>query len=102
MPTPINLEPKASSSPTIIQPKNPLPGNRPINASTLDVRENLSPTELRPVVGSDLKITQMFHASGDRPISASNLHCDHTFNIMGNRPIASNTIDEPELMGYLD
>ncbi len=100
--TPIAIGPKQGTSPTIIQPKVPLPGNRPIDASTLNVRENLSPTELRPVVSTDLKVANTFHASGDRPVAASQLRFDHTLSVMGSRPIASNEIDGPDLMGYLD
>lgn len=88
--------PKDSSSPTR------LPGNRPIEASNLQVSDTLSAMGQRPITSSNIEVSNTFSVSGNRPIASSHLHIDQTFSSMGNRPVASNQTDEPDLMGYLD
>lgn len=88
--------PKDSSSPV------PLPGNRPIEASNLNVHDTLSAMGQRPITSSNIEVTNTFSVSGNRPIASSHLHIDQTFSSMGSRPVASNDLDEADLMGYLD
>lgn len=81
----------------------PLPGNRPIDASSLQVLGTISVMGLRPIAASDHKIWDTMTVSGERPIYSSNLVISETRMIMGNRPIASNSlVGEENLMGYLD
>jgi hypothetical protein len=83
---------------------NPLPGNRPIDPSNLQVLETVSAMgENRPIVASNIKVWDTLTVSGERPIATSSLQISETGTILGNRPIASNYIDGAEdLMGYLD
>jgi hypothetical protein len=81
----------------------PLPGNRPIDSSNLQVLGTISVMGLRPIAASDNKIWNTITMSGERPIYSSNLVISETAMIMGNRPVASNYFsDEENLMGYLD
>jgi hypothetical protein len=92
-----NLETLQTSSPT------PLPGNRPIDSSNLQVLGTISVMGERPIAASNNKIWNTMTASGERPIYSSTLVVSETRMIMGNRPIASNYFDgEESLMGYLD
>ncbi|MGK7903094.1 MAG: hypothetical protein AB4352_17120 [Hormoscilla sp.] len=83
-------------------PLPPLPGNRPIDSSNLEVHSTLDPREKRPVVSSKMGISETYMVSGNRPVAHSTINFDNTMKIMGNRPIASNNIDDDDLMGYLD
>jgi hypothetical protein len=81
----------------------PLPGNRPIDASNIQVLGTISVMGERPIVASNNKIWNTITVSGERPIYSSNLVISSTAMIMGNRPVASNFFgDEESLMGYLD
>ena len=106
----------------LIEPSVPLPGNRPIAVSTLNISEQVSIAGIRPVdsssfqvigtvsamgerpIGaSNMKVWDTIAASGNRPIATSTLKISEVAMIMGNRPIASNFIDdEASLMGFLD
>ncbi|GBF80984.1 hypothetical protein [Aphanothece sacrum] len=81
-----------------------LPGNRPIEASHLNIVSTYgSLGTTRPVVASGMEVSGTLTISGERPIMASHLHISETYNVMGDRPVASNEIDDPELlMGFLD
>ncbi|HBL60637.1 MAG TPA: hypothetical protein DDZ80_19940 [Cyanobacteria bacterium UBA8803] len=106
---------------SLIEPSIPLPGNRPIAASTLKISDQVSIAGLRPVNSSEFQVVGTISAMGERPIAASNvkvqdtiavsgirpiavstLKISETEMIMGNRPISSNFIDDEDLMGYLD
>ncbi len=82
----------------------PLPGNRPIESSHLNIVSTYHAVGGdRPVVASGLDIKEMISVSGNRPIVASHLQISETYKVMGNRPVASNAIDDPQtLMGFLD
>lgn len=81
----------------------PLPGNRPIDSSNIQVLGTISVMGLRPIVASTNKIWNTITVSGERPIYSSNLVISSTAMIMGNRPVASNFFEgEENLMGYLD
>lgn len=81
----------------------PLPGNRPIDSSSIHVVSTISVMGERPIVASNNKIWNTITASGERPIYSSNLVISSTAMIMGNRPVASNFFEgEGNLMGYLD
>jgi len=76
---------------------------RPIEASTLTVREML-PGD-RPIFDSEFKMVEGAILPGNRPIMASDPSLLAASVLPGNRPIASNEIIDPEpavLMGYLD
>lgn len=81
-----------------------LPGNRPIEASHLNVVSTYkSVGAARPVVAGGMEISSTLTISGQRPIMVSHLNVSETYTVMGNRPVASNEIDDPALlMGYLD
>lgn len=80
-----------------------LPGNRPIDASNIQVLGTISVMGERPIVKSNNKIWNTITVSGERPIYSSNLVISSTAMIMGNRPVASNFFEgEENLMGYLD
>lgn len=81
----------------------PLPGNRPIDSSNIQVLGTISVMGERPIVASTNKIWNTITVSGERPIYSSNLVISATAMIMGNRPVASNFFENEEnLMGYLD
>jgi len=81
----------------------PLPQNRPIERSHLQVVETYNTMGLRPVVSSGLEVVGSMVVSGNRPITKSHLAISETYSVMGNRPVASNEVDEiAELIGYLD
>ncbi len=82
---------------------SPLPGNRPIDSSNIQVLGTISAMGERPIVASNIKVWNTITVSGERPIASSNLQLSETQMIMGNRPIASNYMDgDADLMGYLD
>lgn len=97
-----NKEVQLATMPKDTDSQVPLPGNRPIEASSLKVRETISAMGKRPITSSNIEVANTFSVSGNRPIASSHLHIDQTFSSMGNRPVASNNVDEPDLMGYLD
>lgn len=81
----------------------PLPGNRPIDASNLQVLGTIFASGERPIFASTIKVWHTMSASGERPISSSSLQLSGTAMIMENRPIASNHLDDAEdLIDYLD
>ncbi|MGK7931464.1 MAG: hypothetical protein AB4041_08520 [Microcystaceae cyanobacterium] len=81
-----------------------LPGNRPIEASHLDVVNTYHSVDGdRPVVASGLDVKGTLTISGSRPIVSSHLQISETYTVMGDRPVAPNDIDDPAtLMGFLD
>ncbi len=81
-----------------------LPGNRPVEASHLNVVSTYkSAGGARPVTSGTFKIASAITLSGNRPIAASHLHISDSYVVMGNRPVASNAIDDPTtLMGFID
>lgn len=81
-----------------------LPGNRPIEASHLNIVSTYHAVGGdRPVVASGLDVKGTLTVSGSRPIVSSHLKISETYAVMGNRPVASNEIDDPTtLMGFLD
>jgi hypothetical protein len=75
---------------------------RPIMASHLQVAEFALPGQ-RPVFASDLVVRDDLTLPGGRPIMASDPHLLEASLLPGGRPIASNEIDDSEtLMGFLD
>ncbi|MGB3694775.1 MAG: hypothetical protein WA865_22930 [Spirulinaceae cyanobacterium] len=101
---PLELETQAPTGAIELSPKMTLVGNRPVEASHLELSDNfVAGGHMRPVVKSDLEIVATMSSSGIRPITASHLNISETYRVMGNRPVASNEIDDPTtLMGYLD
>lgn len=76
--------------------------NRPIMASSLQVVEYAIPGN-RPVFASDLVVRDDLTLPGGRPIVASDPDLLQASLLMGGRPIASNDIDDSEmLMGFID
>lgn len=76
--------------------------NRPIMASHLQVVEYAIPGN-RPVFASDIVVRDDLTLPGGRPIVASDPALLQASLMMGGRPIASNEIDDSEtLMGFLD
>ncbi len=76
--------------------------NRPIMASHLQVVEYAIPGN-RPVFASELVVRDDLTLPGGRPIVASDPALLQASLLMGGRPIASNAIDDSEtLMGFLD
>jgi hypothetical protein len=75
---------------------------RPIVASHLRVMDYALPGQ-RPVFASDMIIRDDLTLPGGRPIVASDPHLLEASFLPGGRPIASNEIDDSEtLMGFLD
>lgn len=81
-----------------------LPGNRPIEASHLNIVRTYGTIRgNRPVVASGIDVKGTLTISGRRPIMASHLQVSETYAVMGDRPVASNEVDDLELlMGFLD
>jgi hypothetical protein len=78
-------------------------GNRPVDAGNLEVMGTISAMGERPIFASNMKVWDTISVSGNRPIASSNMALTNTDMIFGNRPIASNDMDVYEdLMGYLD
>lgn len=76
--------------------------NRPILASHLKVVDYAIPGH-RPIFASDIIVRDDLTLPGGRPIVASDPHLLEASLLPGGRPIASNEIDDPEaLMGYID
>jgi hypothetical protein len=76
--------------------------NRPIMASHLKVMEYAIPGN-RPVFASDIVVRDELTLPGGRPIMASDPHLLQADLMMSGRPIASNEIDDSEtLMGFID
>lgn len=76
--------------------------NRPIMSSGLQVVEYAIPGN-RPVFASDLIVRDDLTLPGGRPIVASDPHLLESNWMIGGRPIASNEIDDSEtLMGFID
>jgi hypothetical protein len=75
---------------------------RPISASHLHVMDSSIPGQ-RPVFASEMVIRDDLTLPGGRPIMASDPHLLEASLLPGGRPIASNEIDDSEtLMGYID
>lgn len=99
----LKLQETLKQEATQVSPPNPLPGNRPIDSSNIQVLGTISAMGERPIVASNIKIWDTITVSGERPIATSSLQVSETQMIMGNRPIASNYTDgDAALMGYLD
>jgi len=96
------VEPTPTQESVQVNAPTPLPGNRPIDASNLNVLETISAMGQRPIVSSNIQVLDIISISGNRPIVSSNLHISGIGMIFGNRPIASNNVDNEDLMGYLD
>jgi hypothetical protein len=80
----------------------PLPQNRPIESSHLDVVSTYNAMGIRPITSSGLNISSSMVLSGQRPITKSSLNISDIV-ILGNRPVASNEIEDINtLIGYLD
>lgn len=76
--------------------------NRPIMASHLRVMEYSIPGH-RPVFASEMIVRDDLTLPGGRPIMASDPHLLEASMIMGGRPIASNDTEDGEvMMGFLD
>jgi hypothetical protein len=75
---------------------------RPIAASHLHVMDYSLPGQ-RPVFASDMIIRDALTLPGGRPVIASDPHLMEASLLPGGRPIASNEIDDSEtLMGFID
>jgi len=88
----------------LARPSETLPGNRPVEASHLNVVSTYTSVGgMRPVTASGMEVSGTLAISGNRPIAASHLQVSETYTVMGSRPVASNEIDDPAtLMGFLD
>ena len=99
----------------------PLPGDRPVGSSHIQIAETfmsagVRPIEashlkfneannmgMRPVASSSLAIVETIQFSGIRPVTASTLKITETLLNFGARPVASNDIDAgQDMMGFLD
>ncbi|MEM8641975.1 MAG: hypothetical protein AAGG51_24650 [Cyanobacteria bacterium P01_G01_bin.54] len=81
----------------------PLPQNRPIEPSNLNVVSTYNTMGQRPVISSGLEVSDSIVISGNRPIMKSTLAVSETYSVMGQRPVASNEIEDiATLIGYLD
>ena len=100
----LKLQETAKQEATQVSTATPLPGNRPIDSTNLQVLGTISEMgDHRPIVASSFQVRDTISVSGERPIAASGLQISETQMIMGNRPIASNYMDDDkDLMGYLD
>lgn len=74
-------------------------GNRPVSASHIHVEETFSASGVRPITSGEVEIKETFSASGVRPIGTTHLKIEET--VMG-RPVASNEDGNNSLMGFLD
>ncbi|MBE9188996.1 hypothetical protein IQ230_01155 [Gloeocapsopsis crepidinum LEGE 06123] len=82
---------------------SPLPGDRPITASTFEISDTVNILGIRPIAASELQVSDTINLLGIRPIAASKLQVSKTITTSGIRPIASNKIEKiDELIGYLD
>ncbi|MBP0017755.1 MAG: hypothetical protein J7647_09370 [Cyanobacteria bacterium SBLK] len=87
----------------IYQQVYPLPQNRPIEPSHLNVVGTYKSMGERPVISSGLEVSSSIVISGNRPITKSNLAISETYKVMGNRPVAPNEFEDiATLIGYLD
>ncbi|MBD2464982.1 hypothetical protein H6G89_28665 [Oscillatoria sp. FACHB-1407] len=76
--------------------------NRPIMASHIKVLD-VTAVGGRPIFASDLVIREDLSLPGGRPVFASDPHLLEASMLPGGRPIASNEIDDAEtLMGFID
>jgi hypothetical protein len=76
--------------------------NRPIEASHIRVLEHSLPGH-RPIFASDIIVRDDLTLPGGRPIIASDSRLLEASHIIGGRPIASNDLGEnANLMGFLD
>ncbi|MBW4657072.1 MAG: hypothetical protein KME15_00205 [Drouetiella hepatica Uher 2000/2452] len=76
--------------------------NRPISASHLHIASYALPGH-RPIFASELAIREDLSLPGGRPVMVSDPRLMETSGLPGGRPIASNDINESEpLMGFLD
>lgn len=81
----------------------PLPQNRPIEVSHLNIVGTYNSMGIRPVTTGTFKISSSMVVSGNRPIAKSSLVISEDIVLMGNRPVASNEIEDiATLIGYLD
>jgi len=82
---------------------SPLPGDRPITASTFEISDTVNLLGIRPIAASEIQVSETINLHGIRPIAASELQVSKTITTSGIRPIASNKIEKiDELIGYLD
>ncbi|MEM9244878.1 MAG: hypothetical protein AAGA67_03930 [Cyanobacteria bacterium P01_F01_bin.153] len=81
-----------------------LPSNRPVEASSLKVSGTVSSYGTRPIAASDMEVISTIVLSGNRPVSSSDLaKADTTWLPGGKRPVASNDLgEEAALMGFID
>ncbi|MEA5467942.1 hypothetical protein [Spirulina sp. 06S082] len=87
----------------VYQKSFPLPQNRPIEPSHLNIVGTYNAMGERPVTSSGLEISSSIVISGNRPIAKSILDISETYKVMGNRPVASNDFEDiATLIGYLD
>lgn len=105
--TPVALPPLPGNRPIASSDLNvsegsSLPGNRPVDVSNVQIVGTISAMGDRPIGASPIEVRDIIAVSGNRPVAASHLKADATAMIMGNRPIASNEVDQEDLMGYLD
>ncbi len=78
----------------------PLPNNRPIGTTHLQISQTLSILGNRPVSATHIQIEETFFASGIRPISKGEVDIKETFNASGVRPIGStHLVIEETVMG---
>ena len=96
-------QPQATGIQVYQQGGAPLPQNRPIEPSNLNVVSTYNTMGQRPVISSGLEVSNSLVISGNRPIMKSTLAVSETYSVMGQRPVASNEIEDiATLIGYLD
>ncbi|MGK7925198.1 MAG: hypothetical protein AB4290_08120 [Spirulina sp.] len=87
----------------VYQNSFPLPQNRPVEPSHLNVVGTYNSMGERPVISSGLEVSSSIVVSGNRPITKSHLAISETYKVMGNRPVAPNDVEDiATLIGYLD
>jgi hypothetical protein len=75
-------------------------GNRPVSATHIQIEQTFSASGIRPISKGEVEIKETFSASGVRPVGTTHLVIEET--VMG-RPVAANEDEENNgLMGFLD
>ncbi|MBD2102768.1 hypothetical protein [Leptolyngbya sp. FACHB-261] len=95
----------------------PLPNNRPVFPTTLEILETSDLPEGRPIAVAGIQVAgtllgnrpiavsgiEIVKTLGNRPVVASNLQVSSEAEpLPNNRPVAPNLLPDAELMGYLD
>jgi hypothetical protein len=81
-----------------LEVKDMLTPNRPIFASDLVVYETINVSGIRPVMASPFEIVGSLDAAGQRPVAANEFEVAATMNVSGIRPIAASSLIVTEML----